>query len=282
MTPGSPEAPEGRAAAESAAVKEALVRFYSGTWATLEKDFLGPEVGVRSEAFFRETEAIRYRLYPYLPSLVGFERWAGRRVLEIGTGMGVDHARFARAGARLAGVDLTPGHLQITASRLAREGLASRLLQGDAERLPFREASFDHVYSCGVLFLVPDIQRAVDEVHRILAPGGEALVMLYHRTSLHHYLKTLAFMGLVWGDGLYLSRQKLVDWSADGYDYPIIRLYSRRQARHLFRRFAEVRMGVRTLTPAEFPVIGERLPTDFLEFVARRLGFFLFVRAVKG
>ena len=282
MTPASPKAPTPGEAAETAAIKDALVRFYAGTRATLEKDFLDPAVPLGSEVFFRETEATRYRLYPYLPSLVGFERWAGKRVLEVGTGMGVDHVRFARAGATLTGVDLTPSHLQITAARLKREGLASRLLQGDAERLPCGDASFDHVYSCGVLFLVPDIQRAVDEVYRVLKPGGEALVMLYHRTSFHHYLKTLAFMGLVWGDLLYLTRQKLVDWSADGYDYPIIRLYSRRQARRIFGRFAEVRMAVRTLTPAEFPVIGQRLPTDFLEFAARRFGFFLFIRAVKG
>jgi ubiquinone/menaquinone biosynthesis C-methylase UbiE len=264
------------------AVKDALIRFYTDTRATLEKDFLDPAVPLGSEAFFRETEAARYRLYPYLPSLVGFERWRERRVLEVGTGMGVDHVRFARAGATLAGIDLTPNHLEITAARLAREGLASRLLRGDAEHLPFRDGSVDHVYSCGVLFLVPDIQRAVDEVYRVLRPGGEALVMLYHRTSFHHYVKTLAFMGLVWGDLLYLTRQKLVDWSADGYDYPIIRLYSRRQARRIFHRFAEVRMAVRTLTRSEFPVIGHRLPDDFLEFAARRFGFFLFIRAVKG
>ncbi len=264
------------------ATKQALVEFYSGTRATLEKLFLRPDVPVGSDDFFRQSEAVRYRLYPYLPGLVEFPRWAGRRVLEIGTGMGVDHVRFARAGARLAGVDLTPLHLEVTAARLGREGLASKLIRADAEALPFGEAGFDFVYSCGVLFLVPDIQRAVDEIHRVLRPGGEALVMLYHRTSLHYYLKTLAFTGVVWGDLLYLSRQRLVDWSADGLNYPVIRLYSRRQARRLFHRFHDVDMAVRTLTAAEFPVIGHRLPTDFLEFLSRTLGFFLFVRARKG
>ena len=262
--------------------KQAIVEFYSQTQATLEKLFLGAGVRVGSEEFFRQTEATRYALYPYLPDLVGFDRWAGRRVLELGTGMGVDHVRFARAGARLAGVDLTPLHLEVTAARLRTEGLASDLVRADAERLPFSEASFDHVYSCGVLFLVPEIQRAVDEIHRILRPGGEVLVMLYHKSSLCYYLRTLAFAGLVWGDLLYLTRQRLVDWSADGLNYPIIRLHSGSQARWLFRRFRDVELAVRTLTAADFPVIGHRLPQDFLEFVGRRLGFFLFVRARKG
>lgn len=263
------------------ATKQALVEFYSGTQATLEKSFLDSTIPVGSDEFFRQSEAIRYRLYPYLPDLVGFNRWAGRRVLEVGTGMGVDHVRFARAEACLSGVDLTPLHLEVTAARLRREGLSSELIRADAEALPFPDASFDHVYSCGVLFLVPEIQRAVNEIYRVLRPGGEGLVMLYHKTSFHYYLKTLAFTGLVWGDLLYLSRQKLVDWSADGFNYPIVRLYSRGQARRLFRRFARVDMTVRTLTPAEFPVIGHRLAADFLEFLSRRFGFFLFVRARK-
>ncbi len=261
--------------------KQALIEFYSGAHATLEKLFLPPGVPVGSDDFFHQSESIRYRLYPYLPALVGFPQWAGRRVLEIGTGMGVDHVRFARAGARLAGVDLTPLHLEVTAARLRREGLSSELIRADAETLPFPDASFDHVYSCGVLFLVPEIQRAVNEIYRVLRAGGEALVMLYHKRSLHYYLKTLVFTGVVWGDLLYLSRQRLVDWSADGFNYPIIRLYSRGQARRLFRRFAQVDMGVRTLTPAEFPVIGHRLPGDFLEFLSRWFGFFLFIRARK-
>ena len=263
------------------AIKQALVEFYSGTQATLEKSFLDSRMPIGADEFFRESEAIRYRLYPYLPDVAGFDRWVGCRVLEVGTGMGVDHVRFGRAGACLARVDLTPLHLEVTAARLRREGLASELVRADAEALPFPDASFDHVYSCGVLFLVPEIQRAVDEIYRVLRPGGEVLVMLYHKTSFHYYLKTLASTGLVWGDLLYLGRQKLVDWSADGFNYPILRLYSRGQARPLFRCFARVEMAVRTLTPAEFPVIGHRLSVDFLEFLSRWFGFFLFVRARK-
>lgn len=264
------------------AIKQAILEFYGGTQARLERFVLGTEVPLGSDEFFRQTETIRYRLYPYFPALVGFDRWAGRRVLEVGTGMGVDHVGFARAGARLTGVDLTPFHLEVTAARLQREGLISQLVRADAERLPFADGTFDHVYSCGVLFLVPEIQRAVNEIYRVLRPGGEALVMLYHRTSFHYYLKTLAFTGLIWGDLLYLSPQKLIDWSADGFNYPIIRLHSRGKAQCLFRRFAHVGMTVRTLTRAEFPVIGHRLPGDFLEFLSRRFGFFLFIRAKKA
>lgn len=263
------------------AVKQALVEFYSRTHFTLEKSFVDPGISVGSGDFFSQSEAARYQFYSYIPALVGFERWAGRDVLEIGTGLGVDHARFARAGAQLAGVDLTPLHLEVTTERLRREGLTSRLVRADAETLPFRDASFDHVYSCGVLFLIPEIQRAVDEIYRVLRPGGEVLVMLYHKNSFHYYLKTLAFTGMIWGDLLYLSRQKLIDWSADGYNYPIIRLYSRGQARRLFSRFACVDMTLRTLTRAEFPVIAHLLPVDFLEFLSRWFGYYLFVWARK-
>jgi len=281
MIPASPEHREVQQSRLQDATKQALVEFYSGTRDTLEKLFLDPGVSVGSDEFFLQSEAVRYRLYPYLLALVGFDHWRDHRVLEVGTGMGVDHVRFARAGACLAGVDLTPLHLDVTAARLRREGFTPHLVRADAETLPFVGDSFDFVYSCGVLFLVPEIQRAVDEIYRVLRPGGETLVMLYHKTSLHYYLRTLAFMGVVWGDLLYLTRQKLIDWSADGFNYPIIRLYSRGQARRLFHRFTQVNMTVRTLTPAEFPVIGQRLPADFLEFLSRQFGFFLFIRAKK-
>lgn len=133
-----------------------------------------------------EAQAVaRYALEPYLKPFARFEEAANKDVLEIGVGMGADHVELAKAGPRsLTGIDLTERGVQWTKDRLALYGLMSDVRVGDAERLPFADASFDLVYSYGVLHHSPDTQRAFREVARVLRPGGIARVMVYHRPSL--------------------------------------------------------------------------------------------------
>jgi SAM-dependent methyltransferase len=130
----------------------------------------------------------RYELEPIIEEFAGFEETVGRRVLEIGVGLGADHVRFAQAGAHLSGVDLTARAVEHTRRRLALFDLRSNLLTGDAERLAFEANEFDVVYSWGVLHHSPDTRAAVAEVHRVLRPGGVAKVMIYHKWSLVGYM----------------------------------------------------------------------------------------------
>src|SRR3954453_7916286 len=102
-------------------------------------------------AYFKEVEEHRYGIAPFIPRVARFGDYAGKRVLEIGCGMGTDGSQFAQRGADYVGVDLPEA-----AAKLARETLAGRGLPGEtrsanAERLPFPDASFDHVYSFGVI-----------------------------------------------------------------------------------------------------------------------------------
>ncbi|MGH7648174.1 MAG: class I SAM-dependent methyltransferase, partial [Gemmatimonadaceae bacterium] len=94
----------------------------------------------------------RYSLEPYIADFAKFATARGRDVLEVGVGMGADHAEWARNGPRsLTGIDLTPRAIDHTKTRLTILDRTSRLLVGDAETLPFPDASFDLVYSWGVL-----------------------------------------------------------------------------------------------------------------------------------
>ena len=136
--------------------------------------------------FFRQVERRRYELEPYIPDFADFGGTAGQEVLEIGTGLGTDTLQFARAGATISGVDLTERSVALVRERIAGEGLAERIGRlevADAERLPFADASFDRVYSWGVLHHTPRTYRAVGETLRVLRPGGTACVMLYGRDS---------------------------------------------------------------------------------------------------
>ncbi len=134
-------------------------------------------------AFFDEIERDRYAWEPYIKPFARFERGRGLKVLEVGVGAGTDFINWVRNGAVATGVDLTPEGVALTRERLALEGLTAEVQVADAENLPFPDASFDLVYSYGVLHHSPDTRRAVREVHRVLKPGGTALIMVYHHPS---------------------------------------------------------------------------------------------------
>jgi SAM-dependent methyltransferase len=178
----------------------------------------------------------RYALEPYIPAFARFEEGRGRDVLEIGVGMGADHVEWAKAGPRsLTGVDLTPRAVEHTRARLALYGLSSRLEVADAERLPFADASFDLVYSWGVLHHSPDTPRAVAEVLRVLRPGGLARVMLYHRHSLVGDMLWLRY-ALLAGR----PRRTLADVYAHHLESPGTKAYTVAEASALFAAFSRV------------------------------------------
>lgn len=126
----------------------------------------------------------RYRLEPYIIPFARFEQSSGLEVLEIGLGLGADHENFALAGAKLTGIDLTPRAVRITGHRLELKSLETELLVGDAEDLPYDTGTFDLVYSWGVIHHSPNTGKAAKEILRVLKPGGEFRVMVYHTWSL--------------------------------------------------------------------------------------------------
>ena len=109
-------------------------------------------------------------------------------MLEIGCGCGSEAERFARSGARYTALDLTNAALSVTRKRFQLASLEGCFVQGDAESLPFRDCSFEFVYSHGVLHHTPDTPRTICEIHRVLSFGGRAVVMLYYRDSFNYHV----------------------------------------------------------------------------------------------
>ena len=192
--------------------------------------------GSDRQAYDRQARQ-RYELEPYIPEFAGFDLARGKRVLEIGVGLGADHQRFAQAGADLNGIDLTARAVDHTARRLSAFGLASRLAVGDAERLEFPDESFDCVYAWGVLHHSPDTPKAVSEVWRVLKRAGEAKVMIYQKWSLVGLM--LWFRYSLLGLQPWLS---LRDIYARYLESPGTKAYSVAEARQLFSAFSEVRI----------------------------------------
>jgi len=184
---------------------------------------------------YRAQADIRYSLEPYIPGFAGFRNAGGLRVLEIGVGLGADHLRFAEAAEEVWGIDLTERAIAHTRRRLAAFGLSSNLAVGDAECLDFSDASFDLVYSWGVLHHSPDTPTAIDEVWRVLKLGGKAKIMIYHKWSLIGFMLWVRYALL--GLKPWLSLREIF---ARYMESPGTKAYSVAEARKLVGRFSEV------------------------------------------
>ncbi len=126
----------------------------------------------------------RYALEPHIPEFAQFASARGLRVLEVGVGIGADYLEWLRAGARATGVDLSPASLERARRRCELAGFHPDLRVADAEHLPFADHTFDVVYSYGVMHHSPDTTQCLREAWRVLKPGGQARIMLYHHPSL--------------------------------------------------------------------------------------------------
>lgn len=182
----------------------------------------------------------RYALEPYIPGFARFPTGAGLDVLEVGVGMGTDHLEWAKAKPRqLRGVDLSPKSVAYTEARLRQAGFQPDVQVADAEALPFPDASFDLVYSFGVLHHTPNTAAAIGEVHRVLRPGGRARIMLYHKHSVVGFMlwcRYALLAGKPW--------RGLDDIFANHLESPGTQAFTVAEARALFGAFAPVTVRV--------------------------------------
>jgi ubiquinone/menaquinone biosynthesis C-methylase UbiE len=213
---------------------------------------------------------------PYLRTRYDFAAQRGRRVLDLGCGSGVCSCLFAEAGAEVTAVDLTEAAVALAARGAASLGARIEVVRGDAERLGFRSAAFDYVFSWGVLHHTSDPDGAFSEVARVLKPGGRGLVMVYHRASLVYYLK-----GLFWlvAKGKLLrghTLRSVQDFYTDGYYH---RHYTRSELAAALRAagLVEVRTTVTQMEKKILPGFPPRLDA----WLKGRLGWLLIAEFAK-
>jgi len=150
----------------------------------------------KTKTFYKEYRQFRYETEWHIPELVPFEATRNKEVLEIGCGNGADGTMFAMNGAHYTGVDLTDEAIEATRQHFDALDLSGTFQRENAEHLSFADESFDFVYSHGVLHHTPIPERAFAEVHRVLRPGGEAVIMLYHRNSFNYFVRIMLYMRL--------------------------------------------------------------------------------------
>jgi ubiquinone/menaquinone biosynthesis C-methylase UbiE len=235
-----------------------------------------PNIVSSSAQFFDAYARIRYEREAEIENFAEFWRWAGRRVLEVGVGMGSDFVRFAKAGANIVGADFASRSLELARRNAETNRVAPTLLDADAQALPFAEDTFDLVYSWGVLHHAPDTECALREIHRVLRPGGECRVMLYHRRSLltlQCYLR--------YGLGGLRPFTSISELIAKNIESPGTKAFTRNEARALFQRFRLVE--VRPVVTAYDVRFGRRwfAPRWVRRLAPSRVGWFLLIRALK-
>jgi ubiquinone/menaquinone biosynthesis C-methylase UbiE len=188
--------------------------------------------------YFASLDLARYEYAPWMAAQLDYAGTTGMEVLDVGCGQGIDLARYARAGARVTGIDLTPRHVELARRHLEAAGLSGDVVLGDAEQLPFDDDSFDRASSNGVLHHTPDIAAALGELRRVLRPGGEARIIVYNRSSFHYWLSQVLYSGIfkrqLFKEGSMEAVLRHVEHSSIDAS-PLVRVYSPRQTRRLMR-----------------------------------------------
>jgi ubiquinone/menaquinone biosynthesis C-methylase UbiE len=246
----------------------------------------GREHEAGSREFFDAIERHRYSEYAaWMPRLMEFQNFRDARLLEVGCGMGTDLLQFSRGGARCVGIDLTPRSIEITKHRFKLYGADGAFMISDGEHLPFRDESFEVVYSNGVLHHTPDTEGAIREVHRVLRPGGVAKVMLYHRNSWNYWVDIVLRRGVLNGD--FLRGQSVAEIMSRMVEFsdhdarPLVKVYSRREVRKLFSFFKDVKVDVEQLPRADLRFLSPVVSESMLDRLRRKIGWNVIITAIK-
>ena len=239
--------------------------------------------------FYRQFDVLREaddcEPYPFSNRIHGYDRAAGKRVLDVGCGNGYVLERYARHGAEVFGIDLTETALGLSRQRFALAALKAEFRPTDGNTIPYPDDHFDIVCAMGVLHHIANPRPMVTEMRRVLRPGGELILMLYHRHSWKYHvvlrLKRLfdpRYRGKSQAEALNMN---------DGADCPLARVYSKAEARRLLADFADIRFTVNLLSWKQL-FLSKRLARWLVptrpaseSWFARRFGWNLYVSARK-
>lgn len=274
-------------------------------------DFILPAEG---KEYFLAYDIFKFTQEPHILEELGKLDLRGKRVLEIGVGQGAEGQRIIEAGALYTGIDLSPKNIERMRARCRLFSLPDeKLIVMNGEALAFPDATFDLVFSHGVLHHSPRIQKIITEIYRVLKPGGMVVAMLYHRHSLNYHLsiKILRRLGffmlflpggsrvisLLTGEKEERVKKHLINWRREGWRYLKLEnwiarstdgpenvysaVYSRSEARKLFSLFVNLDFKVYHLNERHFPLFRILLPARAKQALASRWGWHLWVKGYK-
>jgi ubiquinone/menaquinone biosynthesis C-methylase UbiE len=216
------------------------------------------------EDYFKDLSEQRYRshrhLIPWIHSMQ-----PGKTVLEIGCGIGLDCYEMNRHGMRVTAIDLTDVAIETVKKRFEENKLEGDFRAANAEELPFLDNHFDYVYSFGVLHHAADTEKCIDEVYRVVKPGGTAMIMLYHRISLNEIVHRILRVPFEEKDELC----------------PVVRRYSHKEVKRMFSEFKDIDIHIDYLYGEGYGVLFRLTPRWLYKYLSRYIGWHMMIRATK-
>jgi SAM-dependent methyltransferase len=155
-------------------------------WDHLCGSWLARSVGVTGYGpdDLRRFDTAYFAFYPYLGQYLPAGNATGSRVLEVGLGYGTLAQAFVDRGCDFVGVDLADAPVDLAKLRIDQSGRTGcAAVRASALTLPFADESFDLVYSIGCLHHTGGLAHGIDEIRRVLRPGGRAVLMVYNGRS---------------------------------------------------------------------------------------------------
>ncbi|MEK7555448.1 MAG: methyltransferase domain-containing protein [Patescibacteria group bacterium] len=227
--------------------------------------------------YFKQITIRRYKIIPFIKKEIKFDSLKGKKVLEIGCGIGTDGLEFVKAGADYTGIDISEKSVKLAKTNFELSGFSSEnILLADAENLPFSDNTFDFIYSCGVLHHTPNISKSLSEIYRVLKSSGHFWIMLYNLNSLVG-LQLYAIYGI-------LRLRPFISWKklfAEHHESPGTKAFTDRKAIILFQGFKGIKIK-NIVTPYDVRITRNRyLPNFFQHLIPSRFGFFKVITGSK-
>ena len=249
-----------------------------------------------SRAYFETLVRGRREYAPWITDALGYDEALTKplAVLDVGCGQGVDLFEFASRGAEVTGIDLTPRHVELARAHLAAMQLDATVVQGDIERMPFADNSFDRVISNGVLHHTPRMDAALRECVRVARAHAAVRIIVYNRNSLHYLLMQVLVHGLAKGKlftegSMERVLARGVEAGARESDArPLVRVHSPRQVRRLLERagLQDVRVFVRHYRASDSPLTyawrNRGVNPRLLDWIGRSAGWYVVGIGVKA
>ena len=229
---------------------------------------------------YEQKRAFRYKLQDYMQEAFRFADFEGQSVLDIGCGAGIDAAEFARHGAKVTAIDLTQTGVELTRNLLTEARLSAIVRQADVCDLPFEDARFDCVYTYGVLHHIPNVNKALFEIQRVLKTGGKVMAMLYNKDSLLYGYSIMYQHGVKDGWLATLNQDELVSRFSERNEFcPYTKAYQKSEAIELFGKFfgsVEASVYYNVIDLPHKRKVKVDIPNEY------ELGWHIVVKAVKG
>jgi len=225
------------------------------------------QVGTRQ--YFDEVEKRKYFVEPHIPKFAEFEKWRGKKVLEIGCGIGTDTINFARAGAQVTAMEISEESLNLTRQRAKVYGLEDKIkfYHANAEELSkvIPIESYDLIYSFGVIHHTPSPENVMCEIKHYTKPGTTVKIMVYYRYSWKVF-----WILLTQGKGAFWRTKELVAKNSEAQTgCPITWTYSSKDIRRLLKGFKITDILIDHIFPYKI--------SDYVKYKYNKVWYFRFL-----